>query len=204
MIAAPNRDEHDIGGTGISLPLYYMVGLVAFGAMTALISSGARIASERTDGWTRQLRITPLSPRAYLRAKSPPDTRWPLPIGRAPVRSGVSLGVSLPAGRWLEMTGLILIALVPFAALGILLGHLLTADSIGPATGWFRCWRSSAAPGSRHPRRRARHRPVPAVLLARARQPRVAGRTRLGRHGLDCDRVMDGRARDSRPDRLPP
>jgi len=46
--------------------------------------------------------------------------------------SGISLGVSLPAGRWLAM---ILIALLPFAALGILLGHLLTADSIGPATG---------------------------------------------------------------------
>ena len=45
LIAAPNRNEHSIGGTGISFPLYYMVGLVSFGAMTALISSGARIAS---------------------------------------------------------------------------------------------------------------------------------------------------------------
>ena len=33
------------------------------------------------------------------------------------------------------MTGLILVGLVPFAALGILLGHLLTPDSIGPAMG---------------------------------------------------------------------
>jgi len=33
------------------------------------------------------------------------------------------------------MTGLILIALVPFAALGIMLGHMLTPDSIGPAMG---------------------------------------------------------------------
>ena len=44
-------------------------------------------------------------------------------------------GVSLPAGVWLEMTGLILVGLLPFAALGVLLGHLLTADVIGPATG---------------------------------------------------------------------
>ena len=49
--------------------------------------------------------------------------------------AGISLGVSLGAGRWLEMTGLILVACVPFAVLGILLGHLLTADSIGPAVG---------------------------------------------------------------------
>ena len=33
------------------------------------------------------------------------------------------------------MTGLILIGLIPFAALGVLVGHLLTADTIGPAAG---------------------------------------------------------------------
>jgi ABC-2 type transport system permease protein len=49
--------------------------------------------------------------------------------------AGSSLGVSLPADRWLEMTGLILVALAPFAALGIMLGHFLNVDSIGPATG---------------------------------------------------------------------
>ncbi len=36
---------------------------------------------------------------------------------------------------WLKMTGLILVGLIPFAALGILLGHMLTPDSIGPAMG---------------------------------------------------------------------
>jgi ABC-2 type transport system permease protein len=33
------------------------------------------------------------------------------------------------------MTALMLVALLPFAALGILLGHLLTPDSVGPAIG---------------------------------------------------------------------
>ena len=33
------------------------------------------------------------------------------------------------------MTGLILIGLLPFAGLGIVFGHLLTPDSIGPAMG---------------------------------------------------------------------
>ena len=37
--------------------------------MMSMISTGARIAGERQAGWTRQLRITPLSPRAYFRAK---------------------------------------------------------------------------------------------------------------------------------------
>jgi ABC-2 type transport system permease protein len=134
-IAAPNRNESDFADSGISLPLYYMVGLVGFGAMMALISTGARIASERTDGWTRQLRITPLTARAYLRAKVLTGYAMALATIALLYVSGVVLGVRLPAERWLEMTGLILVGLLPFAALGVLVGHLLTADTIGPAAG---------------------------------------------------------------------
>lgn len=135
MIAAPNRDVHNFDNSGIALPLYYMIGLVSFGAMTSLISTGARIATERTDGWTRQLRITPLRTAAYFRAK----VLTGYAMGGASMAllyaSGLAIGVNLAAARWLEMTALILVALIPFAALGVLLGHLATADSIGPATG---------------------------------------------------------------------
>jgi ABC-2 type transport system permease protein len=134
-IAAPNRGVDDFAGTGISVPLYYMVGLVAFGSMMALISSGARIATERTEGWTRQLRITPLPAGAYLRAKVITGYAMALLTLATLYATGVVLGVRLPAASWLEMTGLILVGLMPFAALGVFLGHLLTADTIGPAAG---------------------------------------------------------------------
>jgi ABC-2 type transport system permease protein len=135
VIASPNRHVHNYDNSGISLPLYYMVGLTAFGTMVAMVSTGTRIAAERQAGWTRQLRITPLSTRAYFRAKVLVAYMMSgltiVLLGLA----GSSLGVSLPAGQWLAMVGLILVALLPFAALGIMLGHLLTVDSIGPATG---------------------------------------------------------------------
>jgi ABC-2 type transport system permease protein len=135
LIASPLRSEHDLGGTGISAPLYFMVGLTAFGTMNAVIAGGARIALERTAGWQRQLRVTPLSTRTYFGTK--------LLVGYlsasltivALYAAGVALGVSLPAGQWLAMTGLILVGLLPFGALGILVGHLVSADSIGPVLG---------------------------------------------------------------------
>jgi ABC-2 type transport system permease protein len=49
--------------------------------------------------------------------------------------AGFALGVDIAADNWVRMTWLIVIGLIPFAALGILLGHLLTADSVGPAIG---------------------------------------------------------------------
>ncbi|HEX2702391.1 MAG TPA: ABC transporter permease [Solirubrobacteraceae bacterium] len=135
VIASPNRHVQNFDHSGISLPLYYMVGLASFGTMVAMISCGTRIAAERQAGWTRQLRITPLSTRAYFRAKVLTGyTMSCLTIGLLYL-AGASLGVSMPTHYWFEMTGLILIALLPFAALGITLGHLLNVDSIGPATG---------------------------------------------------------------------
>jgi ABC-2 type transport system permease protein len=135
IIAGASRGVQSIGGTGISAPLYFMAGLVSFGTMSAMLSSGARIANERAVGWTRQLRITPLSPRAYFRAKVITSYAMALLSIAALFISGAALGVSLSAREWLEMTGLLLVGLIPFAALGIVLGHLLTPDSIGPAMG---------------------------------------------------------------------
>jgi ABC-2 type transport system permease protein len=135
VIAAPNRGTHDFSGTGISMPLYYMVGLASFGTMTSMLSTGSRIAGERQAGWIRQLRITPLSSLAYLRAKViTAYAMAALSLGSLYL-AGAVLGVELRATDWLEMTGLIVIGLLPFAALGIALGHLLNVDAIGPAMG---------------------------------------------------------------------
>jgi ABC-2 type transport system permease protein len=135
VIAVPARNEHDLAGSGISAPLYFMVGLAAFGAMNAMLGAGARIAGERQVGWTRQLRITPLSPRNYFRTKVLSGYAMAVCTLLLLDLCGTTLGVRLPAGEWVRMTWLMLVGLVPFAALGILFGHLLTVDSIGPTMG---------------------------------------------------------------------
>jgi len=134
-IAGPNRHVHNFDESGISFPLYYMVGMAAFGTMSAMFSCGGRIAGERAVGWNRQLRISPLSTRSYFRAKVVTGYMMALISLLALYLAGTSLGVRLGASEWLEMTGLILVGLIPFAALGIMIGHLLTPDSIGPAMG---------------------------------------------------------------------
>jgi ABC-2 type transport system permease protein len=135
VIVAPQRNVSDFDGTGIPAPLYYMVGMVAFGTMSAMLSCGARISAERAVGWNRQLRISPLTTRSYFRAKVLTAYLMALLTMAVLYLSGVALGVSLPADEWLKMSLLILVGLAPFAALGITLGHMLTPDSIGPAMG---------------------------------------------------------------------
>jgi ABC-2 type transport system permease protein len=135
LIAGPNRHEGNLAGTGISAPLYFMIGLAAFGTMNSVISGGARIAQDRSAGWTRQLRLTPLSPRAYLATKILAAYLTAAITIVALAIAGTTMGVRLSVGDWAGTIGLILVGLLPFAALGILYGHLLGVDALGPAVG---------------------------------------------------------------------
>jgi ABC-2 type transport system permease protein len=135
LIAGPNKNEDNLAGSGLSAPLYYMVGLASFGAMNAMLSIAGRIATERTAGWNRQLRLTPLTGREYFRAKILTGYMTAVAALLLLYVAGSALGVRLDAHDWLTMTGLILFGLIPFGALAIWLGHLVTADAIGPAMG---------------------------------------------------------------------
>lgn len=132
LVAGPNRHEQL---AGISFATRYMVGMLGWGSMAAVIAGGARIAQERSVGWHRQLRITPLSVRAYFATKIMSGYALASLSIVLLYASGMLLGVRLGLVHWLELTGYVLVALVPFAVIGIILGHLLTVDSMGPALG---------------------------------------------------------------------
>ena len=132
LVAGPNRHQK-LGG--INFATYYMVGMLSWGSMAAVIAGGARIAQERSVGWHRQLRITPLPVRTYFATKILSGYALASLSIVLLYAAGISMGVHLSAVHWLELTGYVLVALVPFAVTGIVLGHLLTIDSMGPALG---------------------------------------------------------------------
>lgn len=135
LIAAPNKDKADFVKTyHLPAPLYFMIGLLGFGGMVAALSGGARIAAERQIGWNRQLRLTPLTPRTYFRTKVGCSYVMVLISMALLYIAGLTLGVKVHAS-WIPMSLLVLIALIPFAALGVGLGHLVTVDAMGPVMG---------------------------------------------------------------------
>ena len=132
VVTSPQRHANF---DGVAFPLYFMAGMAAVGTMIAVLSSGARIAADRSAGWTRQLRITPLTSGDYLGAKIATGFLMALLAIVLVSLSGTALGVRLSAGEWLTMIGLMLVGLIPIAVLGLLLGHLVTPDSLAPAVG---------------------------------------------------------------------
>ena len=132
LVAGPNRSEK-LGG--INFATYYMVGMLGWGSMAAVISGGARITAERAINWHRQLRITPLSIRTYFATKILSGYALATLSIVLLYAAGMATGVRLGATHWLELTGYVLVALLPFAVIGVILGHVLTVDSMGPALG---------------------------------------------------------------------
>ena len=137
VIAGSNKNQViDLGDLSIKFPLYYMVSMAGYGAMIAAIAGGARIAAERSVGWNRQLRLTPLRPRSYFRVKVLTAYLMCVVSIALLYLAGIAYGVTIsPFSRWLEMTALILVALLPFVGLGVFAGHVLNVDSMGPALG---------------------------------------------------------------------
>lgn len=136
-IAAPNASENIAppGAPVLTFGRFYLAGMIAFGSISAVVAGGARIALERQIGWTRQLRLTPLRPGAYLRTKI--ATSYVVAIIGIVLLTlaAVLVGARLDAADWFAAVGLVLVALVPFAAIGVFLGHLVKGDSMGPIVG---------------------------------------------------------------------
>jgi len=132
VVTAPQR-HHTFDG--VAFPLYFMAGMASVGTMIAVISTGARISVDRSAGWTRQLRLTPLTAAEHLGAKVVCGFLTALLVIVLVSLSGTALGVHLSYSAWLTMIGLMLVGLIPITVLGILLGHLVTPDSLAPAVG---------------------------------------------------------------------
>jgi ABC-2 type transport system permease protein len=106
---------------------HYMVSMALYAIMgTGLTGVGARIAFERTQGWTRYLALTPMRPAAYLAVKVGSAILLTIPVIAMVMLAGLLVGgVRLPLGDWLALVPLLWCASLPFTALGIAIGYTL-------------------------------------------------------------------------------
>lgn len=120
---------------GITTSAYLMVSMAAYGGMGAAINAGARVAIERQTGWNRQLRLSALSPRAYLISKSAVSLVVALPAIVLVFLAGALIGhVHLPLTSWLGAGLGIWLAMIPFAVAGLVIGSVARVETVQPIT----------------------------------------------------------------------
>ncbi|HEX4221132.1 MAG TPA: ABC transporter permease [Pseudonocardiaceae bacterium] len=120
-----------IQGTHITYTAYLMVSFAAYGGFMACLNTGARTAVERSQGWQRQLRLTPLTPRAYLVGKAAIAQIVALPpIVLLALIGGLFENVHMSAGNWALLVVGTWLACIPFSVLGLLVGQIATAENM--------------------------------------------------------------------------
>ncbi|WP_078595791.1 ABC transporter permease [Evansella clarkii] len=110
---------------------HYLMSMTAFSVMgSAIMTLGIRLVEERAQGWSKFMKITPLTDTAYFFAKM---------VGQTVIHTfsiiviftagAVINGVALTPAEWL-MCGLwILAGSFPFLALGTLIGTMKKVDT---------------------------------------------------------------------------
>jgi ABC-2 type transport system permease protein len=134
MLFLGNRPAGEVIGHMVAWRTYLMVSMCSFGALVAaLTAGGARLSSERSSGWARQLRVTPIPAWSYVTTKVVASMLVVLPVVVLVDLVGLGFGgVHLSPAHWVALTGLIWSTTLPFAVLGVLIGFLVPAETAFP------------------------------------------------------------------------
>ncbi|MFE3496141.1 ABC transporter permease [Streptomyces sp. NPDC059175] len=109
-----------------------MVGMAAYGALGSALSVGNGVAEDKSIGWLRQLRITPMSPRQVVAGRALTGSVIVLPsIAAVLAAGGLVNGVRMEAWQWAAVAVTLWLGALPFTLLGIGNGYRLTAQATG-------------------------------------------------------------------------
>ncbi|PWJ54054.1 ABC-2 type transport system permease protein [Quadrisphaera granulorum] len=108
---------------------YVAINFAVYGAMVAAAVTGAAVSIDRSSGWSRQLRLTPLRPTSQVVTK----VLTALVLAALPVvvvlGVGALMGGRLSAGEWLGAAAAAWLGAIPFAGLGLAVGYLVPAET---------------------------------------------------------------------------
>lgn len=113
-----------------------MISMMAYGAIGAALGATIRLAFDRSSGWLRQLRVTPVPPAATLAVDVIVGAVLVLPSLLVVALVGRFVnGVEFALGTWLLLLGALWAGSVVFVALGVAVGLALDAQAAGAAIG---------------------------------------------------------------------
>ena len=109
---------------------YVMVSMALYGGALIAASGGAMVALERALGWSRQLRLTPLSPVAYILVKSVVAvTMAALAVAVVNVVGLLKGTPDMPGDTWAYCALATLACTLTFAALGVFVGYVVPGEN---------------------------------------------------------------------------
>jgi ABC-2 type transport system permease protein len=117
--------------SGMSIATYLLATYGTWGVVGAsLFGFGVSISMERGAGWLLLKRASPMPPLAYFVAKIVSATVFSALVVALLFSMGALWGnVHLPAQTWLELGAALIVGALPFCAMGLALGYLISPNS---------------------------------------------------------------------------
>lgn len=116
---------------GVEWKAYYLMSMTVFSLIgAALFNLGITLAYEKKEGWTKQLQVTPLPQWAYLTSKI--ITQSILNLGIIIIMfviGAIVNDIHLSISKWVISGLWIWLGVLPFLALGTVLGTFKTAET---------------------------------------------------------------------------
>jgi ABC-2 type transport system permease protein len=119
----------DKAGSG-NVAAYILVSMALYGAALTAAAGGSMVALERSLGWSRQLRLTPLNPVAHILMKAVVA----LAMGALAIAAVNVVGVlqgkaEMPTDVWILSAVVTLFCTLTFAALGVFVGYVVPGEN---------------------------------------------------------------------------
>jgi ABC-2 type transport system permease protein len=116
---------------GLSVATYLLATYGTFGVVgAAMFGFGVSVSMERGARWLLLKRASPMPPLAYFVAKIITATAFAgLVVALLFAMGALFGGVRLPALTWLELGAALVVGALPFCAIGLALGYLISPNS---------------------------------------------------------------------------
>ncbi len=110
---------------------YVAISMALYGAALATTSGGSSVSIERAQGWSRQLRLTPLSPLAYIMVKAVTAMSLGLASTLAVYIVALITGkADMPVTAWILTALTVWVGSLLFAVFGLFMGYLLPTENV--------------------------------------------------------------------------
>ncbi|MCL8024739.1 ABC transporter permease [Nocardioides bruguierae] len=135
VMLGTSTEYADVSAGHGNLAMFVMIAMAAYGAVTATVGVGGRAALERTQGWGRQLGLTPLADLTWVGTKAATGVVLASLPALLVYGLGLALGAEGTVGAWLGSLAVVLVGASLFSLLGLAIGLGFGTDQAVAATG---------------------------------------------------------------------
>lgn len=132
-VALPLK-QNSIGDTpvsagGVSAAVPVMISMAVYAALVGSTTTGVTVAYERGQGWSRQLRLTPLNPTVYIAVKVGTGAVLGAIAVVVTILFGALLGITAPLPNLLTAAAIAWLTSLSMTSLGLAVGYAFPAQN---------------------------------------------------------------------------